>query len=306
MAGVYRPYFYKFLHSFHIKLHYQPNSGNFAVVNSLKWAEECDPALLLALIADSIIIRQVQRQNDQASHLGAYLTVVLAILLGGGSLLLLGIFLVLGSFTLLDFGLSIQAALVLDGLLCLAFFIQHSSMVRRSFQRRFDAVVSTPYHNAVYAIASGVVLLALLLLWQRTEPVVISIHGPLRWCLHAALLASLAGFFWGVRSLGAFDALGIQPVLARVGNKPTHVMPLAVRGAYRWVRHPLYTSSLLLIWAQPDLSYDRILFNVSWTIWIIIGSLLEERELITNFGEAYAAYQRKVPMLVPWRIPRDD
>ena len=251
-------------------------------------------------------MRQVQRQNDQASHLGAYLTVALAIMLGGGSLLLLGTFLVLGSFTLLDFGLSVQAALVLDGMLCLAFFMQHSGMVRHSFQRRFDAVASMHYRNAFYAIASGVVLLALLLLWQRTEPVVISVQGPFRWCLHAALLASLAGFLWGVRSLGAFDALGLQPLLARVGNKPAQAMPLAVRGAYRWVRHPLYTSSLLLIWSQPDLTYDRILFNVCWTIWIIVGTLLEERDLLANFGEAYAAYQRKVPMLIPRRIPRDD
>ena len=248
----------------------------------------------------------MQTQNDQASSLGAYLTIALAILLVGGSLLLLAIFLVLGSFTLLNFGLSIQAALVLDGLLCLAFFMQHSGMVRRSFQRRVDAVASRHYRSAIYAISSGLVLLALLLLWQRTEPVVISIQGPWRWCMHGALLASLAGFLWGVRSLGAFDALGIQPVLDQVGNRQSQTMPLAVRGAYRWVRHPLYTSSLLLIWSQPDLTYDRILFNVFWTLWIIIGTVLEERDLLANFGEAYAAYKRKVPMLIPWRIPEDE
>lgn len=245
----------------------------------------------------------MQRQNDQAFHLSAFLTVALAIFLGVGSLLLFGVFLILGSFTLLEFNLSVQAALLLDSLLCLVFFLQHSGMVRQSFQRRFDAVVPGHYRNAVYAIASGVVLLMLLLLWQRTEPVVISAQGPWRWCLHVALLASLMGFFWGARSLGAFDALGLQPVLARLGNKPVPVMPLTIRGAYRWVRHPLYTSSLLLIWSQPDLTYDRILFNVSWTIWIIVGTLLEERDLRANFGEAYAAYQRKVPMLFPWRIP---
>ena len=83
-------------------------------------------------------------------------------------------------------------------------------------------------------------------------------------------------------------------------------MPLAVRGAYRWVRHPLYTSALLLIWSQPDLTYDRILFNVTWTLWMIVGTVLEERDLLANFGDAYAAYKRNVPMLIPWRIPRND
>ena len=148
------------------------------------------------------------------------------------------------------------------------------------------------------------VLLLLLVLWQRTEPVVISIQGPWRWCLHAALLASLFGFVWGVRSLDAFDALGVQALLPRSGSKPPQPMPLAVHGAYRWVRHPLYTSSLLLLWSQPDLTYDRLLFNLSWSGWIILGCYLEERDLRATFGQAYARYQQEVPMLIPWRIPR--
>lgn len=260
----------------------------------------------MAVVAVPIIISLVQNIGSQVSPLIAYMTVALAVLLGGGSMLLLGIFLVLGSFQLLDMGLSLQAALAVDGILCLAFFIQHSGMVRRSFQRRFDAFAPGHYRGAVYAIASGITLLILLLLWQRTEPVVISIQGPLRWCFYAALVASLAGFVWSSRSLGAFDALGIQPVLAQAKGTQVHDMALTVRGAYRWVRHPIYTASLLLIWSQPDLTYDRILFNATWSGWIIIGSLLEERDLVENFGASYAEYQRKVPMLIPWRIPRDD
>ena len=250
------------------------------------------------------MIYQVRKQNTRISSFPAYLVVALAIVLGGGSLLLLGVFLLVGSFTLVDFGLAVPAALVLDGSLCLVFFLQHSGMVRRSFQQRFDAIASAHYRNAVYAIASGAALLLLLLLWQRTEPVVITIEGPLRWCLYAVLLVSLTGFLWGVRSLGTFDALGIQPILAKPENKTVSPMPLTVHGAYRWVRHPLYTSSLLLIWAQPDLTYDRILFNLGWTGWIIIGCILEERDLRARFGEAYAKYQQQVPMLIPWRIPR--
>lgn len=260
--------------------------------------------MAVAIVPSSISL--VQRANFQVSRLTSYTTVVLAVVLGGGSILLLGIFLVLGSFQLLDLGLSIQVALAVDLVLCLAFFIQHSGMVRRSFQRRFDSIAPGYYRGAVYAIASGVILLVLLLFWQRTEPVVLSVQGPLRWCFHAALLASLAGFFWSSRSLGEFDALGIQPVLAQAKGTQAHAMPLTICGAYRWVRHPIYTASLLLIWSQPDLTYDRILFNVTWTGWIIIGSFLEERDLVTSFGSAYVEYQQKVPMLIPWRIPSGD
>ena len=45
---------------------------------------------------------------------------------------------------------------------------------------------------------------------------------------------------------------------------------------------------------------DRLLFNFLWTVWIVIGSYLEEIDLIAEFGDAYRDYQKRVPMLVPF------
>jgi hypothetical protein len=44
---------------------------------------------------------------------------------------------------------------------------------------------------------------------------------------------------------------------------------------------------------------DRMLFNLLWTVWIVIGSYFEEIDLIAEFGEAYREYQKGVPMLIP-------
>lgn len=52
---------------------------------------------------------------------------------------------------------------------------------------------------------------------------------------------------------------------------------------------------------HPSTCSDRLLFNVLWTSWIILGSYLEERDLVAEFGERYRAYQQTVPMLLPWR-----
>ncbi len=46
-------------------------------------------------------------------------------------------------------------------------------------------------------------------------------------------------------------------------------------------------------------SIDRLLFNILWTVWIVVATLLEERDLVDDFGEGYLDYQRKVPMLFP-------
>jgi len=81
-------------------------------------------------------------------------------------------------------------------------------------------------------------------------------------------------------------------------------MPMTVKGAYRWMRHPLYFFMLLMIWSYPELTIDRLLFNVLWTVWIIIGTMMEERDLVSYFGDQYSIYQKKVPMIITYKIPR--
>jgi len=79
-------------------------------------------------------------------------------------------------------------------------------------------------------------------------------------------------------------------------------MPFTLRGPYRWVRHPLYLFSLVFFWSFPDLTADRLLFNVLWTAWVFLGTVLEERDLVELFGQTYREYQRDVPMILPLRI----
>ena len=80
---------------------------------------------------------------------------------------------------------------------------------------------------------------------------------------------------------------------------PPPAAGFVARGLYRYVRHPLYLFTLLLIWGTSRLSTDRLLFNVLWTAWIVVGTKLEERDLLVDFGPAYRRYQAQVPMLIP-------
>ena len=65
----------------------------------------------------------------------------------------------------------------------------------------------------------------------------------------------------------------------------------------------MYFVVLLMIWSYPVLTADRLLFNVLWTLWIVLGAVLEERDLVADFGDDYREYQRTVPMLVPVKAP---
>ena len=237
------------------------------------------------------------------SRFAAYVVMVLAILLGGGSLLLFGAFLVLGPFNIIRWSAPEFQILAWDGCLCLLFFLQHSVMIRHSFRAWIGRLVPEPYYPAVYALASGMALTAVVLLWQKSPTMCFTLPGS--WSIVARIISALAigGFVWGVRALGVFDPFGRLVLQAHLRGGRLLTLPLVVRGPYLWVRHPLYSCMLVLIWSVPQISLDRLVFNALWTAWIMVGTILEERDLVTEFGDRYRRYQKVVPMLVPWQGP---
>jgi protein-S-isoprenylcysteine O-methyltransferase Ste14 len=226
----------------------------------------------------------------------------LSSVVGGGTLLLFALFLLMNSLHMVKLTLNETAILWFDAGLCLLFFVQHSTMIRRAYQRWLAIIVSPVYHGAVYSVTSGVVLLLLVMLWQESSRMLLEFQGVLRWFMRGVFLLGIAGMAWGIKALDSFDTFGLAPILARVRSKQVKPMPFTVRGPYRWIRHPLYFSMLLLIWSSPDVTADRLLFNTLFTVWIIVATLLEERDLQADFGEVYRNYQRSVPMLIPYRL----
>jgi protein-S-isoprenylcysteine O-methyltransferase Ste14 len=57
---------------------------------------------------------------------------------------------------------------------------------------------------------------------------------------------------------------------------------------------------LVLIWSYPEMTMDRLLFQVLWSAWILLAARLEEADLLAEFGDAYRAYCREVPLIAPW------
>lgn len=231
---------------------------------------------------------------------GAILLAAAAYVLGGGGMISWLGFLIFGPLDAINFRLDIAGRLLLDALLCLLFFAQHSIMVRRGFRLWLIRAVRADFHGALYAAASGTCLLVVTGLWQPVDPALWIPEGMVRWGFLTVFMAAGAGALWGSRALGDFDALGVGPAMRAAGGKaPAAPTGFTVRGPYRWVRHPLYLFSLIIIWSGPVFTVDRLLHNGLWTVWIIIGAALEERDLVACFGDAYRQYQETVPMLFP-------
>ena len=74
-------------------------------------------------------------------------------------------------------------------------------------------------------------------------------------------------------------------------------------GWYSIVRHPLYFFSILFMVLNPVMTYQWLMLTIMSIVYFIIGSLIEERRLAEEFGEAYLQYQRRVPFIIPGSTP---
>ena len=214
-------------------------------------------------------------------------------------------FLYAGHLDLVNLALDEPRALLLNAGLSLAFFIQHSTMVRKSFSQFLSRFLPDAYNGAIYSITSGIFLFLVVIFWQGTSNL-FEAEGLTRVILRVMFILPIAGFVWGVKALGLFDPFGIKGILDYQRNTKSQPVVFAVRGPYQWVRHPLYLFMLVMIWSCPNLTTDRLLFNILWSVWIFVGTILEERDLIEQFSDAYRKYQKKVPMLLPFKFIRKE
>lgn len=128
-------------------------------------------------------------------------------------------------------------------------------------------------------------------------------HWPaaLRLVVDTAALAAVAGFAWSLKMYDSAEFLG----LSQLGRTPPGILdqaPMRLSWAHRFVRHPWYFFGLVIIWTR-EMNAAFLVTALALTLYLVIGSRLEERKLIACYGEQYRAYRKRVPGLfpVPWR-----
>lgn len=182
--------------------------------------------------------------------------------------------------------------------LWLLFGVLHSLLAaewwKRLMQRRLGA--GFKYYHFAYSVFAALALIGVLL-FQSTMPSRLLYVAPV-WVKLLLCLPVLTGLLiMGVVIKKYFFSLsGIS-----VFYKQQPPVALELGGLNRYVRHPLYFGTLLTIWALfcvfPYL--NNLLACIIITLYTVLGALLEERKLVTQFGEQYLIYKKQVPMLIP-------
>lgn len=117
------------------------------------------------------------------------------------------------------------------------------------------------------------------------------------------LSASILFVFWGLhmlRTVGGSQTREAAPENFAFENTAT----LVTTGIYRYIRHPMYSSLLLLAWGAffKHFSLAGLVAIAATTVFLVIAGFIEEKENLAFFGPAYLEYRKTTKMFLPFLI----
>jgi protein-S-isoprenylcysteine O-methyltransferase Ste14 len=193
-------------------------------------------------------------------------------------------------------------AVIVNILLMSIFALQHSVMARRQFKQWWTQCVPKSVERSTYVLFASLALILLFWYWRPIPTVVWQIDNP-------QIAMTITGFSFvgwlivltSTFLINHFELFGLHQVANNLAGRPMPAPRFRTPLFYKVVRHPIYLGFIIAFWAAPTMTIGHLLFAGVTTAYILVGILLEERDLVDLFGDDYRRYKDRVSMLVPWR-----
>lgn len=195
-------------------------------------------------------------------------------------------------------------ALILFAIFVAFYFFVHSLLAgERVKSFLIKKLITQKFYRLFYNLLAVALLTPLVWMFFSMKKEMLLENG---WFALPGGLLLLGGVIWIFQAMQGYD-LGEFTGFFQLknGRNPEHTL-LNVSRLNRVVRHPLYFGTLLVVWGfffVLPVDAGLVLAGVA-TVYLYVGSKLEERKLTQQFGDAYRSYQQDVPMLLPFKFGR--
>ena len=192
-------------------------------------------------------------------------------------------------------------AIVLNVALLSIFAVQHSIMARPGFKAWWTRIISKAVERSTFVLLTSLILALIFWKWQPMGDIVWSVENQ----IGVIALWTIFGIGWLVVLVSTFminhfDLFGLTQVYDNFKGRESSPPKFMVLGLYKVVRHPIMLGFIIAFWATPVMTMGHLLFAAVTTAYILLSlSLLEERDLVAELGDAYTDYQSRVPMIFP-------
>jgi len=185
----------------------------------------------------------------------------------------------------------------------------HSLLAQKIAQDAMLRVVPIQLLRPLYVIQSTVLFGGMAVLWQPFPQVLWSVPYLSRdWCITCSAVISFAvAILIAIQSpllrdpleLMGFSHILVSDEQLRHSADPSRDAELFTSGIYSVVRHPLYLAQLISQVCVLHMSLNRVIMFVLFVSYLSVGVPIEERKLISVFGNKYTEYQKQVPAFIP-------
>jgi protein-S-isoprenylcysteine O-methyltransferase Ste14 len=195
---------------------------------------------------------------------------------------------------------SVGTAVLMNIALLGLFAVQHSVMARPAVKRWMGRLIPAPMERSTFVLAACTSLMLLFTQWRPITTALWHVETPaLRMLLIGISTAGFAMTVYASFVMNHFELFGLRQVWLHYRGRQYTPPPFARHLLFSLVRHPLMLGFLVAFWVAPTMTVGRLMLAGISTVYILIATRLEERDMAAVLGEDYLAWRSRTPALIP-------